>query len=685
MIEKGDATRPGARFVDDGVNFAIYSAAADAVELCLFDCDNNETDRLTIGHHTDGVWHGFLPGCQPGQRYGYRLHGHYAPDEGLRFNANKLLMDPYAHELSGEFRWSPAVFDFELHGDAMRLNQNDSAPYVPKCVVTTGPGRPPRGQPTIPWSEMIIYEANVRGYTMRHPDIPEADRGTFRGMTNATILAYLKSLGITSVELMPVQEFIDEQFLIERGLRNFWGYNTISFFVPARRYGCADASEEFLGMVNAIHDAGMEVLLDVAYNHTGESDRFGPTLSFRGIDNRSYYRTPADDPGDYVNDTGCGNTINVDHPRVRTLIIDNLRFWATHMGVDGFRFDLATVLGRTVDGFSSRHSLLQAIESDKVLRDSKFIAEPWDAGPDGYQLGRFPAGWAEWNDRYRDSLRRFWRGDYNEAAEFAKRLLGSADIFENGGRAPDASINLLTAHDGFTLADLVTYEKRHNEANGEGNRDGHSHNFNSNFGIEGISDDATINRLRRTQRLNLLATLLMSQGIPMLLAGDEFGNSQQGNNNAYAQDNEIGWLDWSGLGSDPDFQTTVCDLIRLRKDVPLFRQRRFLHGRSAGQDDRPEVEWLRTDGKAMQSGDWSAGGATGLILASAHPVSPGKVHTVALLMNPTEEDVDFELRRPVDAPGWRVAFSTAAARRHSAAGSNQLLSARSLVCLTLTG
>jgi isoamylase len=685
MIEEGDATPTGASFVEDGVNFAIFSAGAEAVELCLFDAYDNETDRLMIGHHTDGVWHAFLPGCRPGQRYGYRMHGRYAPHEGLRYNAHKLLIDPYARKLSGDFRWSPAVFDFDLAGDALHLNRLDSAAIVPKCVVTSGRGHAARGRPIIPWPDMVVYEANVRGYTMRHPDVPEAERGTFRGMTNAKILAYLKSLGITSVELMPVQEFIDEQFLIERGLRNFWGYNTISFFVPARRYGCVDAREEFLGMVNAIHDAGMEVLLDIAYNHTGESDRLGPTLSFRGIDNRSYYRTPADDPGDYINDTGCGNTINVDHPRVRTLIIDNLRFWVSDMRVDGFRFDLATVLGRTADGFTSRHPLLQAIDNDAVLRGAKLIAEPWDTGPDGYQLGRFPVGWAEWNDRYRDSLRRFWRGDPNEMGEFAKRLLGSADIFEAGGRSPDASINFLTAHDGFTLADLVTYEKRHNEANGEDNRDGHSHNFSTNFGIEGKTDDATIKRLRRTQRLNLLATLLLSQGTPMLLAGDEFGNSQQGNNNAYAQDNEIGWLDWSGLDSDADFRTAVRELIRLRKDIPLFRQRRFLHGRPGRPGGYRDAEWLRCDGKPMQPEDWPAAGAAGLILATTRPVPADGVQALALLMNPTEEDVQFALPPSDDGKDWQVAFSTATVVTRSAADSTRHLSARSLICLTLSG
>ncbi|MEJ2176373.1 MAG: glycogen debranching protein GlgX [Gammaproteobacteria bacterium] len=682
MIEKGCPDTLGAECDPGGTNFAIFSSGADRAELCLFNSNGQETQRLELAECTDGVWHGYLPGCRHGQRYGYRFHGRYAPDEGLRFNCNKLLIDPYARELSGEFRWSPAVFDFELEHDTMLIYVADSANWIPNCVVSDKRPRAAESSPGIPWSEAIVYEANVRGYTMRHPGLTEKERGTFRGMANGKILSYLKSLGITSIELMPVHAFIDEAFLVRRGLRNFWGYNTINFFTPAHRYAVSDPCEEFRNMVNAIHDAGMEVLLDVAYNHTGESDAFGPTISFRGIDNQCYYRTLPEKPAEYINDTGCGNTVNTDHARVRALILDSLRFWASEMGVDGFRFDLATTIGRDVNGFNSQHPLLQAIEDDALLSKLKFIAEPWDIGPDGYQLGNFSSQWAEWNDKYRDSVRRYWRGDRGETAEFAKRLHGSSDIFEGGGKRPWTSVNLLTAHDGFTLSDVVSYETKHNQANGENNRDGHSHNFSSNCGVEGATEDPTINLIRRRRRLNMLASLLMSQGTPMLLAGDEFGNSQQGNNNAYAQDNETGWLDWTGLSVDQDFKALVIRLIWLRKSIPLLRQDGYLHGQVTNYRGWRNIDWIRPDGDAMQPQDWDDCRAISVLLTHQSPASTHDVWAVAILFNGSEESQEFLLPGHEDHLFWQLGFTSASDAVQDEYGSRIRISADSIALMT---
>jgi glycogen operon protein len=645
MIERGRPLPLGTTSDTDGVNFSIWSAGADCVELCLFGESGQEMQKLELPGQTGHVWHGFLPGCKAGQRYGYRIHGTYAPDEGLRFNPNKLVIDPYARELSGDFRWSPEVFDYVRRGDSLQMSKQDSAAFLPKSVVVADIAKRMHTSPAIPWPETIICEANVRGYTMRHPAIPKDQRGTFRGMRNKEILGYLKAIGITTIELMPVHEFIDELALTKRGLRNYWGYNPINFFTPAARYSRGSARHEFREMTDAIHDAGFEVLIDVVYNHTGETDSFGPTISFRGIDNLGYYRTVPGEPGQYINDTGCGNTINADHPRVCEMILDSLRYWATDMGVDGFRFDLATITARTADGFTKEHPLLKGIASDKVLKGLKLIAEPWDIGPGGYQLGNFPAGWSEWNDKYRDSIRRYWRGDAGEAAEFARRLHGSSDIFENSGRGPTASINYVSAHDGFTLADAVSYEHRHNEANGEDNQDGHSHNFSNNCGVEGETDNAEIIAERRQQRLNMIATLLLSQGTPMLLAGDEFGNSQKGNNNAYAQDNEIGWVDWSGLEDDPDFRDQVSKLIKLRREVALIGQDRFLH-------DSDEIQWWHPSGRPMQYADWPDNEALGLILRSKAN------QAVALLLNPSGESVQFLLPTAESILNWPIAFTT---------------------------
>ena len=522
---------------------------ADAVELCLFDADGKQTATHDLPASSKGIWHGYLPGCKPGQRYGYRVKGPWRPEDGLRCNHNKLLIDPYCREIAGDFLWHDAVFDYIPGADIPTMSPLDSAPFVPKSVVRSARESSSRKRPRIAWEDTVVYETNLHGFTMRHPAVPEAERGTFAGMRNREVLSYLRALGITSVELLPVQAYVDEHHLAKRGLRNYWGYNTLAFFAPMPRFAMNDPCAEFREMVDAIHDAGLEVILDIAFNHTAESDQFGPTLSFRGLDNEAYYRLEPKDPGTYINDTGTGNTLNTDHPRAQALVLDSLRHWVGEMGVDGFRFDLASILGRHADGFSSEHPLLHTISEDSQLRHVKLIAEPWDPGPGGYQLGQFPDRWAEWNDKFRDTARRFWRGDPGMNGEFARRLHGSADVF--GDRGPFASVNFITAHDGFTLADVVSYEQRHNEANGENNRDGHAHNFSCNHGVEGPTDDDAIRLARRRHRLNLLATLFFSQGTPMLLAGDEFGHTQQGNNNAYAQDNEIGWLDWTILDDDP--------------------------------------------------------------------------------------------------------------------------------------
>jgi glycogen operon protein len=646
MIRDGSPTPLGATTDSAGTNFAVFSSIADRVQLCLFDELGQPQQSFDL-IQSDNVWHGYLPDCQPGQRYGYRVHGPYDPDRGLRCNPANLLIDPYARALAGEFAWHDAVLDG---------NNLDSAASMPKSVVCTL-DEPFSTRPEIPWSETVFYEANVRGYTMRHPALDEVSRGTFDGMRHKAVLEYLKALGITSIELMPVHAFIDEKHLADKGLRNFWGYNTISFFAPSPRYAKSDAVHEFRQMVQSFHDAGIEVILDVVYNHTGEGSTHGPTLSFRGLDNLAYYSTEPGLPGTYINDTGCGNTLNADQPPVQSLVIDSLRYWHETMGVDGFRFDLAPVLGRHNHGFSNTHPLLERITTDRRLRDAKLIAEPWDPGPGGYQLGQFPGRWAEWNDRYRDTLRSFWRGDPGASADFAKRLHGSADVFEASGRSPTASVNIISTHDGFTLHDVVSYEQRHNEANGEDNQDGHGHNYSRNYGVEGVSDDPAINELRRRQRLNMIATLLFSQGTPLLLAGDEFGHTQQGNNNAYAQDNEIGWLDWSNLDTDPQFLQQVRDLIRLRRDTPLLRMSEYVHGRRETQEGSIELAWLRPDGRELTGHDWSEALAFCVFLSERPADSEDSA--IAILFNSSDADCAFQLPQRDDAGSWTAVYCSA--------------------------
>lgn len=681
MIQSGSPDSLGAHWDGEGVNFALYSSAAQRVELCMFQPSGQQTRCYDLPANTDGTWHGFLPGCKPGQRYGYRVHGPWAPDIGLRFNPSKLLIDPYARSLDGSFRWSGAVFDFDrsTSGDFLQPNQTDSADSMPKCVVSAPHTGFLTAAPQIPWSETIIYEANVRGYTMSHPDIPAHERGTFRGMSNGKILEYLKALGITSLELMPVHAMIDEGFLVGRGLKNFWGYNSFNFFTPEARYANLDATGEFQEMVNAIHEAGIEVLLDVVYNHTAEGDGLGPTLSFKGIDNLSYYSTEPDDPGSYINDTGCGNTINADSPQVQALVRDSLVYWHKDMGVDGFRFDLAPILGRTTSGFDPSHRLLSLIANDPSLSGAKLIAEPWDPGPDGYQLGRFPSRWAEWNDDYRDTVRRFWRGDQDQLSSLAKRLHGSSDIFEASGRSPQSSINFVTSHDGFTLNDLVSYESRHNQANGEDNRDGHSHNFSFNHGIEGASENVDINKQRRQARLNILATLLLSKGTPMLLAGDEFGNSQYGNNNAYAQDNEVGWLDWSGIDTDPGFLKRVQELIKLRGEMPHPKRLTYPHGNDRDGDGWGDIEWLQTDGSRMQAEHWNSDSVLTMFFPETDHSISGLI-AVAIMLNATATPREFTLPETSSSASWSVVFHSSDSKPAKTASASWKLSPRSITC-----
>ena len=643
MIEAGSPTPLGSTADTEGTNFAVFSSVADGIELCLFDTNGNATQNHQLHKSADDIWHGYLPGCGPGQLYGYRVYGPFEPESGLRCNPANLLIDPYARAIQGELVRNDAVHD---------NNANDSAAFVPKGMVIADSAVPGFNRPQIPWSETIFYEANVRGYTMRHPAINESDRGTFNGMRNKDVLAYLKALGITSLELMPVHDFIDEYHLVKNGLKNFWGYNTLAFFAPSQRYAIANPVAEFRDMVRGIHDAGLEVILDVVYNHTAESGGLGPSLSFRGLDNLAYYRTEPGRPDVYVNDTGCGNTLNTDHPRVQQLILDSLGYWHRDMGVDGFLFDLAPVLGRHDHGFSPNHHLLEAISSDARLLDAKLIAEPWDPGPGGYQLGQFPQRWAEWNDLYRDDVRRFWRGDDDSSGGLARRLHGSSEVFEHNGRLPFTSVNFIASHDGFTLADVVSYAKKHNDANGEDSRDGHSHNYSSNYGVEGPSEDQTILELRRRQRLNMMATLLLSQGTPMLLAGDEFGHSQQGNNNAYAQDNDIGWLDWSGLEQDPDFVSQVRQLIQLRKKTPLVRLEQYLHGRLETDSGILEISWLTPDGEPKADDAWENGRAFCMLVSES---GDGGKMSAAILINGSDTDCEFSLPALGE---WRLAFST---------------------------
>src|SRR5262245_27177326 len=597
----------GATWDGEGVNFSLFSQHAEKVELCIFDATGRrELQRIELKERTDDAWHGYLPEARPGLLYGYRVHGPYDPERGHRFNPHKLLIEPYAKHIQGQIKWSDAHFGYRV-GNAkedLSFDKHDSAPGMPKCRVidpafTWGDDRPPR----VPFHDTVIYEAHVRGFTMRHPEVPPELRGTYAGLATAPAIEHLLRLGVTAVELMPVHFFVDDRHLLDKGLRNYWGYNSIGFFAPDMRYSATGRVSEFKTMVKVLHSAGIEVILDVVYNHTAEGNQLGPTLSFRGIDNASYYRLTPENPRYYMDFTGTGNTLNMQHPRVLQLLMDSLRYWVTEGHVDGFRFDLASALARELHEVDRLGSFFDTIGQDPVLSQVKLIAEPWDIGMGGYQVGNFPPGWNEWNDKYRDAVRAYWKGDGGMVGEFARRFTGSADLYEASGRKPHASINFVTAHDGFTLSDLVSYNEKHNEANGEDNRDGNDNNRSWNCGHEGPTEDAAINALRTRQKRNLLATLLLSQGIPMLLAGDELSHSQAGNNNAYCQDNENSWLSWQLSAAEAEFLDFVTRVIRLRREHQVFSRRRFLHGRTGG-DGVKDVMWLRPDGQEMTETEW---------------------------------------------------------------------------------
>ena len=667
----GSAYPLGATFDGNGTNFALFSEGADRVELCLFGERGRETrvDMLEVDAY---VWHAYLPNIAPGQRYGYRVHGEYDPTSGKRFNPNKLLLDPYAKAVDGQVNWGQSVFGYTF-GDPDSRNDDDSAADMMKGVVINpffdwGGDRPPR----IPYSESFIYEAHVKGLTMRHPDIPDEIRGTYSAIAHPLIIEHLKRLGVTAIELLPVHQFINDSMLEEKGLSNYWGYNTIAFLAPQNTYSSSGQRgqqvQEFKGMVRALHEAGIEVILDVVYNHTAEGNHLGPTLSFRGIDNEAYYRLENDDKRYYTDYTGTGNSLNVGNPHALQLIMDSLRYWVLEMHVDGFRFDLAATLAREFYDVDRLATFFELVQQDPVVSQVKLIAEPWDVGPGGYQVGNFPPQWTEWNGKYRDTVRDFWRGEPQALGEFASRLTGSSDLYAHSGRWPVASINFVTAHDGFTLRDLVSYEQKHNEANGEDGRDGADDNRSMNFGVEGPTDDPQVNELRERMQRNFIATLLLSQGVPMLLHGDELGRTQGGNNNGYAQDNEITWIDWENV--DASLIDFTSALARLRRDHPTFRRRRFFDGRPVRREEVeriPDIVWLRPDGTQMQPEDWDSGfgRSIGVFLNGngirerdrrGEPITD--LHFL-VLFNAGGEPVEFTLPDVEFSPNWDVLVDTA--------------------------
>jgi glycogen operon protein len=663
----------GATWDGSGTNFALFSAHAERVEVCLFDSDGkDEIERVELPEYTHEIWHGYLPDVRAGQLYGYRVYGPYEPGQGHRFNHHKLLLDPYAKQLRGMLEWNDALFGYIVGDDKedLSFDTRDSAAFMPKCEVidpafTWGLDRPPAQ----PWDDLIIYEMHVRGFSRSHPDVPEQARGTFGGLAYHDIIDYLKHLGITAVELQPVHAFLDERHLVERGLRNYWGYNSIGFLAPHPEYLGRGGINEFKTFVQLLHDSGIEVILDVVYNHTAEGNHLGPTLSLRGIDNQSYYYLMDDDARYYNDFTGTGNALELRHPRVLQMVTDSLRYWVEEMRVDGFRFDLATTLARVNGEFDEHASFLDAVAQDPLLSTVKLIAEPWDSGHGGYQLGRFPPGWAEWNDRYRDTVRRFWRGDDGQLPELASRLAGSSDIYDRRGRRPWASVNFVTAHDGFTLHDLVSYNAKHNESNQEDNRDGHDHNYSCNYGQEGPTDDPEIIVLREQHKRSLLATLLLSQGVPMLLAGDEFGRSQNGNNNAYCQDNETTWVDWDGIdaGGKALLEFTR-QLIRLRREHIVFHRHRFFHGREIPGGEVKDITWLTPHGSEMGEDDWSAAGAHAVALLLSgeagryHLTEHGEKEpddTFMLMLNAADHAIDYALPECKNCSSPMLVFDTA--------------------------
>ncbi|QYD71841.1 glycogen debranching protein GlgX [Paraburkholderia edwinii] len=701
----------GATWDGKGVNFALFSAHATKVELCLFDAKGKrEVERIELPEYTDEVWHVHVAGLPAGTVYAYRVHGPFEPEAGHRFNPHKLLLDPYAKAHVGALKWHPSLFGYTLNapGDDpdLKFDKRDSATYMPKCQVvdqTFNWTHPTRIR--VPWERTIVYETHVRGYTKRHPAVPAKMRGTFDGLAQKAVVDHIRRLGVTTVELMPIHAFVNDSYLLDKGLTNYWGYNTIGFFAADPRYFARGPGmvAEFKEMVDRLHDAGLEVILDVVYNHTAEGNERGPTLSFRGIDNASYYRLMPEQNRYYINDTGTGNTLNLSHPRVLQMVTDSLRYWVTEMNVDGFRFDLATILGREPYGFDEGGGFLDSCRQDPVLASVKLIAEPWDCGPGGYQVGGFPPGWAEWNDRFRDTARSFWKGDENCAADLATRLTASGDFFNRRGRRPWSSVNFVTAHDGFTLHDLVSYNDRHNEANGEDNNDGHSDNRSWNCGVEGPTEDTEVIELRERQKRNLLATLLFSQGTPMMLAGDEFGRTQHGNNNAYCQDNEISWVDWEGID---DRGRALIGFVRkltaLRHALPVLRRGRFLtgetrvlklpgrvEGASEGASERAseaasevaveaeteadlevkDVKWLSPAGVELTGEQWGdpAMRCFGLVIDGRAQASgirrPASDATLLVVVNAYHDVVDFTLPEIPGSDQWSCLIDTNAPER----------------------
>jgi len=674
-------TRPGrpyplgATWDGTGVNFALFSEHATAVDLCLFDAadPSREVRRIAVTERTDQIWHVYLPEARPGLLYGYRVDGRYTPAEGHRFNPAKILLDPYAKAITGKLKWSDALFGFRPgeSDDSSGPDSRDSAPFMPKCVVVEsafswGDDRLLR----TPWHETVIYEVHVKGFTARHPQIPPELRGTYAGLASPPALEHLRRLGVTAVELLPVHHSVTERHLDERRLSNYWGYNSIGFLAPDARFASTgvrgEQVAEFKTMVKRLHEAGIEVILDVVYNHTAEGSHRGPTLCFRGIDNRAYYRLEAADRRYYRDYTGCGNTLDLTHPRSLQLLMDSLRYWVLDMHVDGFRFDLASALARELHDVDRLSSFFDVIHQDPVISQVKLIAEPWDLGEGGYQVGNFPPGWAEWNGRYRDTIRRYWKGDWGQVGELAYRLTGSSDLYEQGGRRPSASINFVTAHDGFTLADLVTYTRKRNEANGEDNRDGSDENFGSNCGIEGPTEDRAVLALRERQQRNFLATLLLSQGVPMLSGGDEIGRTQRGNNNAYCQDSELTWFAWPPTGTAAKLLDFTRRLIRLRLDHPAFRRRRFFQGRRIHGSAVKDLSWLRPDGTEMTDEEWSNGKSRSLGLQLAGDAieevddegRPVRDDTFLILLNAHDLALSFILPNHQARIEWELVLDT---------------------------
>ena len=675
----------GATWDGAGVNFAVFSEHAQKVELCLFDSPDSKTEshRITLPEQTDQVWHGYLPDVRPDQLYGYRVSGPFDPHYGHRFNPHKVLLDPYAKAIGRDVRWSDAMFGYTVGHAAqdVSFDERDNADGAPLGVVVNDAfiwrnDRPPK----TPWHKTVIYETHVRGFTMRHPDVPEHLRGTYAGLATKASIKHLLKLGVTAVEIMPVHHHVDDRHLVEKGRTNYWGYNSLNYFSPDMRYAAAksplEVVREFKHMVRTLHSYGLEVILDVVYNHTGEGNQFGPTLSLRGIDNASYYRLVPHDRRYYMDFTGCGNTLNMVCPRVLQLIMDSLRYWVTEMHIDGFRFDLCSALARELHEVDKLGAFFDIIHQDPVLSQVKLIAEPWDLGPGGYLVGNFPVGWTEWNGKYRDNIRRFWCGDGSAASEFGSRLCGSSDLYNHSGRRPYASINFVTSHDGFSLQDLVSYNHKHNEANGEENRDGEHHNISWNCGVEGSTNDPPILALRLQQKRNFFTTLLLSQGVPMIRGGDELSHSQQGNNNAYCQDSEISWLNWVLSADEQDFLEFCRKVVAVWRDHPVFQRRHFFQGRAIRGGDVRDITWLTALGKVMTDADWHAETARCLgIQLSGDLIDEVDEQgqqitddTMVLLMNSSPSDVAFVCCRPrrTDRLGGRCSIPLTHSAAHPA-------------------